>query len=186
MLVRHPMTVRVSTAICGLLITQPVLMAQEHPTPRHVHSRTQDGITVQVESVAIERVFNEAAWLRQYAGEDWKQELTEADLQHLLPAKTLTIFVSVRGSARTYGPVIIASPGINPGGRFSGLKVTSPPKWQTRRPRLPVDPDATGLEWYSTIDAETQVDDLFPADLEVFVETESGEKLRFEFADVEF
>ena len=173
-------------ALFGVFHVPSLLIAKAPPNPRLVHAQTQGGISVQIEKITIERVFNEAAWLQRHGGANWKQKLSDAEVRRLLPAKAVTFFVSVTGKAKGFGPTKVDFPNHQTTNSIMGLKVSGPPNWQPRLPTLSVDLKATGMELWHVVDAETQIKDLFPATMEVQVTAESGQKLTFVFEKIEF
>lgn len=50
--------------LIGSLLSCDYIGAQESPKAENLHCSTQDGITVQLEKVTVERILNPSAWLK--------------------------------------------------------------------------------------------------------------------------
>ena len=173
-------------ALAGILSACAALDAQEPPEPRSFHSQTQHGITVRIEKITVERIFNEPAWLEAIRKESKLGDTDVAEfLRQSLPPKQLTCFVSVVGDTKTLGPTEITFAD-NKTLKGSSARFFSPPKWQPRLPGLALDPTASGIEAQFLLSGETRISEIFPAQIQVQVTTASGKELTFAFEDVEF
>ena len=166
--------------LIGMFNALAAVNAQERHEPSVAYSQTQGEITVRIEKIVIERIFNEPAWLE---GAD---KAVANAIQRRLPAKGVTSFFSVVGDVKTYGPVKISFANQQEVDTFSATRSFSPSKWQTRLPRLKLDPNAAGVESYFLVDAQTKTSDLYPAQIEIEVTTSAGKKVSFRFKDVDF
>ncbi len=172
--------------LIGTFLTGATLDAQESQDRRQVHSQTQQGITVRLEKVTLERIFNASAWIKaEQEKPNAGKQAFKSFLEQSLPAKFCTFYVSVVGETKTLGPTKI---------KFTGevetvasvLRFFSPPKWQPRLPKLAVDPTASGIESQHLLDGNTQISDVFPSQIEVQVTDANGKELTFVFENVEF
>ncbi len=171
--------------LIGIFHSCVYLDAQELRKPDTVHSATQDGITVQLEKVTVDRIVNASAWLKAKEKESKRgKEFAEKLRQHL-PARLVTFSVSVMGETKKLG---VSRIDFVDGKRtvVSADRFFSPPKWQPRLPELVVDPKATGIESQHLLNGNTQLSAIFPAKLEVQVTKVNGKKLTFVFENVEF
>ncbi len=50
--------------LIGILYSRDDLDAQDSPKPHTTHSSTQDGITVHLEKVTVDRILNSSGWLK--------------------------------------------------------------------------------------------------------------------------
>jgi len=172
--------------LAGMLFACAILEAQEPLEPRSFHSQTQDGITVRIEKVTVERIFNEPAWI-----EAMRKERNIADgdgaelVRQCLPLKQFTCFVSVTGATKTLGPTKISFAD-NQVPKISSARFFSPPKWQSRLPDLAVAPKASGIKTQILLAGETRISELLPAQIEVQVTAANGKTSTFAFRNVDF
>jgi hypothetical protein len=171
--------------LIGILHSCDGLDAQELRKPDTVHSATQDGITVHLEKVTVDRILNTSAWLNAKETESKRgKEIAEKLRQHL-PARLVTFSVSVLGDTKGLGPTKIDF--VDGKRTVSSVdRFFSPPKWQPRLRELTVDPKASGIETQHLLDGNTKLSAIFPAQLEVQVTKVDGKKLTFVFNNVEF
>ena len=161
------------------------LAAQQPPEPRTFHCQTQDGITVRIEKITVERIFNEPAWIEAREKESKTEAHVTAPLRRSLPPKEVVLFVSVVGDTKMLGPTKVTFADNQTSAR-SRTRFFSPPKWQPRLPLLAVEPEASGIETHLSVSGETQTSDLFPVQVQVQVTTVRGQELTFVFRNVEF
>lgn len=164
----------------GLFDSLTAVTAQVRHEPTVVYSQTQGEITVRIEKILIERIYNEPAWL------DGVDKGVADGIQRRLPAKGVTSLFSVIGDVKEYGPVKINFANKQEVDTFSAYRFFSPSKWRPRLPRLKIEPNASGVESYFLVDAHTKTSELFPAQIEIEVTTSAGKKIAFKFKDVDF
>ena len=171
--------------LSGILHSRDDLDAQESPKPHTVHSSTQDGITVHLEKVTVERILNTSGWLKAKEEESKRgKEIAEKLRQHL-PARLVQFSVSVVGETKGLGPTKIDF--VDGKRTISSVdRFFSPPKWQPRLRDVKVDSKASGIETQHLLDGNTQLSAIFPAQLELLVTKIDGKKLTFVFENVEF
>ena len=171
--------------LCGILHSRDDLDAQESPKPHTVHSSTQDGITVHLEKVTVDRILNTSAWLNAQETESKHGKEIAEKLRPHLPARLVTFSVSVLGDTKGLGPTKIDF--VDGKRTVSSVdRFFSPPKWQPRLRGLTVNPKASGIETQHLLDGNTKLSAIFPAQLEVQVTKVDGKKLTFVFDNVEF
>ena len=174
-----------STCLIGLSAPCDHLDAQGSPTPRAAHSQTQDGITVQLEKVTVERIVNTSAWLKATENESKSGKLTTELLKKHLPGRLVTLSVSVMGPVKQWK---ISKIDFVDGKRTvtAAYNYFSPAKWQRHLANLAVAPTAYGVESQHLLNGKTQLADVFPAKMEVKVTTVQGKELTFVIRDIEF
>ena len=161
------------------------LNAQEQRKSETVYSATQDGITVQLEKVTVDRILNTPAWLKAMEKESKHGKEIAKGLREHLPARLVTFSVSVVGETTTLG---VSRIGFVDGKTTvaSSNRFFSPPKWQPRFPNLLVDPKANGIETQVLLSGDTEISEIFPTKIEVQVTAANGRKVTFEFDNVQF
>lgn len=171
--------------VIGIFHSCDALDAQESQKPDTVYSATQDGITVHLEKVTVDRILNTSAWLKANEKESKRGKVIAEKLRQHLPARLVTFSVSVVGETKGLGPTKIDF--VDGKRTVSSVdRFFSPPKWQPRVRELEVDPKASGIETQHLLDGNTQLSAIFPAQLEVQVTKVDGKKLTFVFENVEF
>lgn len=170
-------------SLIGIFHSCDDLDAQESRKSGKAYSATQDGITVQLEKITVDRILNAAAWFK--AVERESKGAIPDELRRHLPARLVTFSVSVVGETKSLG---VSKIGFVDGKRtvFSRNRFFSPPKWQPRLPNLVVPPSANGIETQHLLSGETQLSEIFPTTLEVKVTTADGKELVFVFEAVAF
>ncbi len=171
--------------VVGVFVTLALIglaLAEEDKTPpRALHEQSQNGVTVRLESVTIERVYNEAAFWEKEIGADWKKNR----IAGARPPKWIVyVFVSVVDCGNNSGPVMVEF--TNYKTNVSGESHFSPPSWQKQFRTIEVDPKARGHMNRYLIYESTKLTDLFPATVTVHTTNKSGDKLEFVFKNVEF
>lgn len=159
--------------------------AQELPNTNAAYSSTQDGITVQLEKVAVDRILNTAAWLKARQNEYGRGNEIAEGLREHLPARLVTFSVSVVGETKTLGVTKIGFVDEKKT-VSSAISVFGPPKWQPRLPNLVVDPKANGIEAQVLLSGDTKISEIFPTKIEVKVTAANGKELTFVFDNVTF
>jgi len=172
-------------SLVGIFHSCDDLDAQESRKPNAVHFATQDGITVQLEKVTVDRILNVPAWMKAKENESKNGQEIAKGLRKHLPARLVTFSVSVVGETKKLG---VSKIDFVDGKRTvaSVDRFFSPPKWRARLPELVVAPTANGIETQHLLNGNTQLSAIFPAKLEVHVTKVNGKKLTFEFENVEF
>jgi hypothetical protein len=170
-------------AICALL--SRVATAAE---PRVQLEQTQNGVTVRIEKITVERVLNEPAWLRRIGGADWQQKFSDEQLTALLPGKCVTLSISFSSDKKIINQAITALEFSMSDQKhsFRGTTAFDQRSWKARLDPLPVDPKAIGLEVWKVVPPQARIQDMFPARLVVETTTEDRRESRFVFDHIEF
>ena len=171
--------------VFGVLITCAHADAQVTQTPANAFSATQDGITVQLEKVTVDRILNSRAWLKAKANASKQGKAIAEQLQEHLPARLVTFSVSVVGETKKMGVQKVEF-AVDRRGVSSENRFFSPRKWRPRLPDIEVDPQAGGIESQHLITGTTQLSEIFPARIEVQVTTPDDKVLKFSFENIEF
>ena len=190
MLNRNAMKRIQSLVILGLmtvstLVPSSILLGQERQPTGNAYSSTKDGITVQLEKVAVSRILNSQAFLKSKEVQTSQGNQIPDGLKEHLPARLVTFSVSVIGETTQLG---VSKIGFTNGKRTiaSASRFYSPPKWQRRLPNLVLAPKANGIESQLLLRGDTKISDLFPTQIEVQVTTKRGKILKFAFDGVTF
>lgn len=179
------LSIVVFTILIGSPLSCDYVSAQESPKAENLHRSTQDGITVQLEKVTVERILNPSAWLKAKEEESRDGKEIAEQLRKQLPARLVLLSVSVIGETKGLGPTKIDF--VDGKRTVSSVdRFFSPPKWQPRLPGLVVDPKANGIETQLLLSGDAQLSEIFPTNVEVQVTTATGKKLTFVFENVEF
>lgn len=193
-----------STRMCTALFCASVLLAagaaagEQPATDRHrdagaSHEQTRDGVTVRIEKIVRERVFNSVAWLRKQYGQDWPKEVPPDFTPE--PFQVVRVFVSVTTNETAPGPIKKTGGSLKLGKKLSngqskwGPLISAsfdPPLWQKELPDLKVDPEARGASFLKVVHRDTRIEDLSPAELRFQVTTSEGKEVEFLFSDLEF
>jgi hypothetical protein len=173
------------TLLVGSQLSCDYVSAQEYLKAENLHCSTQDGITVQLEKVTVERILNPSAWLKAKEEESRDGKEIAEQLRKQLPARLVTFSVSVVGETKGLGPTGIDF--VDGKRTVSSVdRFFSPPKWQPRLPGLVVDPKANGIETQLLLSGDAQLSEIFPTKVKVQVTMATGKKLTFVFENVEF
>ncbi len=173
------------TLLIGVLHSSNKLDAQETPASNAGHSSTQEGVTVQIEKVTVDRILNTSAWLKAKEEESKRgKEVVESLRQHL-PARLVAFSLSVVGETKGLGPTRMDF--VDGKQTLSSTdKFFSSTKWKTHLRDLKIDPNAKGIETRILLDGKTKLSAIFPARLEVQVTKSDGKELTFVFENIEF
>lgn len=156
------------------------------------YQQTRDGVTVRIEKIARERVFNSVGWFRQQDGPDW-QRFAPPGFEPK-PFQVVRVFVSVtRDEAKAdqikgwSGSLELAKvrPAAPSEWRPRGSAYFDPPLWQRQLPEIEIDPDAKGALFLKVVERNANAEELFPAELRFEVTTGQGKQLEFLFSDLE-
>lgn len=171
--------------LVGSFFSSDYISGQESPKAGNLHRSTQDGITVQLEKVTVERILNSSAWLKAKEEESKDGKEIAEQLRKQLPARLVTFSVSVVGETKGLGPTKIDF--VDGKRTVSSVdRFFSPPKWQPRLPGLLVDPKANGIETQLLLSGDAKLSEIFPTKVKVQVTTTTGKKLTFVFENVGF
>lgn len=180
----------VATIISVNLIPLTNLRADEHLSKKQSpHTRVQGDITVQLEKISVERIYNPAAWLKSATNGMKKDRAMEfvKMYESELPLKAISIYLSVTGETKQLGPCRIKFADPDKAKKiYVYSKFSSPPSWDKRVQMMEVDPKANGIQEYLLIPGDIQVSDLFPLDLEVSVTDLSNKEVKFIYEKVNF
>lgn len=157
------------------------------------YEQTRNGITVRVERIAVEQIFNVKGWIRKQDGMHLPPNFEP------VPFQIVHVFVSVIIDDAKVGKIkdthvsfeLAESPKIvSPVSGFKlgmgGSAFFAPPMWQKQLPNIEVDPQAKGAHFHKAVSRNAKIEDLFPAKLKYQFTTADGEKIEFLFPNLEF
>jgi protein-S-isoprenylcysteine O-methyltransferase Ste14 len=160
--------------------TAPAGSESAGPTPRY--EQTRDGVTVRLEKVSVERIYNVRGFLdRHYPPQRADKAAVRPMVNDMASCGSLRLIrflVTYEGTVKSLG-VSIEHPDFEQ--RLGGEVFTSH-DFQQRLPHIALQPDVSGAEIYSLVPEGVVPNQLFPCAVRVMITTRSGSETPFEFA----
>jgi hypothetical protein len=172
--------------------TPPVAVADQvahtHDTPREftptVLEQEVNGITIQIEKVTVDRVYNEVGYL-QRSDTQWEAPGRSHPSQFWRSFRIVRVFTTYpkgREGTKVVSHKLTFANGAT--GSAEGVSAYSPPMWQKRNPDIMVDPKALGEEYWIHLDNAQPTETLFPASLTITFTGEDGQVTEFNFDEI--